>query len=366
MAQRRTGGAGRQTLAPPVRMIQVGLGAWGRNWARDIVPRVAAVEVVAWADSSAAARTTAIDELGLPPARCFVSLGEAAEATAAEAVLGTVALVAHAPVIDAALALGKHVLIEKPFAPTAEEAQRLTDAAAAAGRVLQVSHNYRFFPAVVAARRLLQERRLGAAIAVDIDFHQYAPGREYRYYDIPDPLLADMLIHMFDLIRFVLGRGPVEVVCWSWNPPGSPFKYDAAAAIMVRLAGGVVVTLRGSWVSREAPTPWAGRWRIQCDDGVIGFTSRGPAASGTDDDRVVLRPLGGAETELRLDPMPLYDRAGTLDAFAHAVRGQPTAGWEVTAADNLGSLRLMEAAIRSAAAGGAPTAVVHAAVAASA
>ena len=347
-------------------MIQGGLGAWGRNWARDIVPRVAAVEVVAWADSSAAARTTAIDELGLPPARCFVSLGEAAEATAAEAVLGTVALVAHAPVIDAALALGKHVLIEKPFAPTAEEAQRLTDAAAAAGRVLQVSHNYRFFPAVVAARRLLQERRLGAAIAVDIDFHQYAPGREYRYYDIPDPLLADMLIHMFDLIRFVLGRGPVEVVCWSWNPSGSPFKYDAAAAIMVRLAGGVVVTLRGSWVSREAPTPWAGRWRIQCDDGVIGFTSRGPAASGTDDDRVVLRPLGGAETELRLDPMPLYDRAGTLDAFAHAVRGQPTAGWEVTAADNLGSLRLMEAAIRSAAAGGAPTAVVQAAVAASA
>ena len=172
-----------------------------------------------------------------------------------------------------------------------------------------------------------------------------------------------MLIHMFDLIRFILGREPVEVVCWSWNPSGSPFKYDAAAAIMVRLAGGVVVTMRGNWMSREAPTPWAGRWRIQCDDGVIGFTSRGPAPNGLDDDRVVLRPLGGAETEVPLDPMPLYDRAGTLDAFAHALRGQPTAGWEATAADNLGSLRLMEAAIRSAAAGGAPTAVAPTAVA---
>ena len=161
------------------------------------------------------------------------------------------------------------------------------------------------------ARDLLRQNRLGGVIAADIEFNRYMP--EHRYRTIKDPLLADMLIHQFDMIRFVLGMEPEEVVCWSWNPPGSPFAHDAAAAAMIRMAGGAVVTLRGSWLSREASTNWAGSWRIECADGVIRFSSRSGADTDLAGDHVALRRLGAERDEdVALDPMPLFGRTASI------------------------------------------------------
>ena len=46
-----------------------------------------------------------------------------------------------------ALAAGRHVLVEKPLARTLDEADRMIDAAARAGRVLMTAENFRFMPA---------------------------------------------------------------------------------------------------------------------------------------------------------------------------------------------------------------------------
>jgi len=336
----------------PVRIIQVGLGPWGRNWARNVVPEVSAVEPVAWVDASPDARSKAIAELSLPPDRIYATLDEAAAAVPADGVLGTVALAAHVEVADRCVALGKHLLIEKPFAPSAAEGARLAAAAAGAGLVLNVSQNYRFYPAVAKAMALVGQGDHGPLLTADIEFHQYAPDIGYRYYALPDPLLGDMFIHLFDLIRLILGQEPAEVACWTWNPPDSPFTFDPSGTVLIKLAGGAVVTLRGSWLSREPRTAWAGNWRIQCGEGVIGFTSRSSGDTSLDADIVSLRPLGGDENDVPLDSMGLYGRYGTLDAFARMVRGAPASPQVSTAADNVKSLSLMEAAIRSAAAGG--------------
>lgn len=340
-----------------LKIIQVGLGHWGRNWAKNVVAKVDGVEPVAWVEPAVAARERAVAELGLSPSACFATLDEAFGAVDADGVLCTAALVAHAPTADACIAAGKHLLVEKPFAPSAAEAARLAAAAEEAGIVLHVSQNYRFQPAVAKVLELVQSAALGPVATVDIEFHQYAPALNYRYYDLPDPLLADMFIHQFDLIRLLLGREPEQVTCLSWNPPGSPFVHDPSAALLIRLAGGVVVTLRGSWVSREPATAWSGTWRLQCADGVIGFSSRASGDRSLENEHVTQRPLGGAERDLALDPMPQYGRIGTLDAFARTVGGEKPSPLTATAANNVGSLRLMEAAIRSAAAEGALVAV---------
>jgi predicted dehydrogenase len=60
-----------------------------------------------------------------------------------------------------ALAAGRHVLVEKPLACTLEEADRMLDAAARAGRVLMTAENFRFMPAFRWMRRTLDARRLG-------------------------------------------------------------------------------------------------------------------------------------------------------------------------------------------------------------
>ena len=64
------------------------------------------------------------------------------------------------PVI-AALERGIHVLVEKPFATSLEEADRMVDAATAAKSVATVSFNYRYNRANLTARRILREGHIG-------------------------------------------------------------------------------------------------------------------------------------------------------------------------------------------------------------
>ena len=60
-----------------------------------------------------------------------------------------------------ALAAERHVLVEKPLACTLEEADRMLDAAARAGRVIMTAENFRFMPAFRWVRRALDARLLG-------------------------------------------------------------------------------------------------------------------------------------------------------------------------------------------------------------
>ena len=64
----------------------------------------------------------------------------------------------HAPMAIAALEAGKHVWCEKPMAPSLDEAERMTAAARAAGRVAILGYNYIQSPAVRLYRRALEER----------------------------------------------------------------------------------------------------------------------------------------------------------------------------------------------------------------
>ncbi len=330
-----------------LRIIQVGMGGWGRDWAKRIVGPDDAVTLSACVDADAAALDLARQELDLPADHTFASLSAALAACEADAVLITASLPGHVPVALEALRAGKHVLLEKPFAPSVAEARQVVELAAARDRVLVISQNYRFFPAVQAVRDLIREGSLGAVGTVAIDFRYYANGapREgNRHYALFHPLLADMSIHHFDLMRAVLGQEPVEVACYAWNPPWSNFADPAAAVATIRFDGGAVVSYRGSWVSPGPPTPWAGEWRIECAGGVITWTSRDN--HGAKVDRVTVRPLGKRARRLSLPALPQIDRAGSLRAFTRAITtGEPP---ENTGRDNLGSLALMYTAIAAA------------------
>ena len=133
-----------------MRIIQVGLGGFGRDWAERVLPQVPEAEVVGTADVFAASRERAV-AAGLTSAEdCYASVEEALEATDAEAVLVTASLVGHVPAARAALSAGRHVLVEKPFAPSVAEAKELIELADAQNLTIAVSQNYRFFPAVQA------------------------------------------------------------------------------------------------------------------------------------------------------------------------------------------------------------------------
>ncbi|MGH2560565.1 MAG: Gfo/Idh/MocA family protein [Thermomicrobiales bacterium] len=332
-----------------VRIIHAGLGGWGQDWAKNAVPKVETVQTVACVDSNPASLAQVQTALGVPANQCFDSLAAAFAAVEADAVLATVSVPAHVPVALAALEAGKHVLIEKPFTMTLDEARQVVDAAEAAGRVLMISQNYRFFPAVAAAAELVRDQALGKVGTVSVDFRRNltAVRPEHAYATLDHPLLLDMAIHHFDLMRAVLDQEPQRVLCHAWRPEWSPIRGMTAGSAAIEFDGGAVVSYRGSWVSRGPDTPWAGEWRMDCEDGEIIWTSRGGASDQLAADRVVIRPLGGKDEVVDLPTLDYVGRAGVLSAFATAIRNgtdPPCSG-----RDNLGTIGLMNGAIAAAA-----------------
>ena len=333
-----------------MRIIQVGMGGWGRNWAKNIVLPSDEVELAACVDTDAATLARAREEVGVAPEQCFSTLAAALENVEADAVLITANLPAHVAVAREALGARKHVLLEKPFAASLAEARSVVELAEVRDRVLMISQNYRFYPAVQVAAALIREGTLGPVGAVAVDFRRYsntAPVEGHRHYGIRQPLLIDMAIHHFDLMRAVLGQQPVSIACHAWNPPWSRFVEPAAAFATIQFDGGAIVSYRGSWVSPGPQTAWAGEWRVECAKGEIVWTSR--ANAGLDADKVTLRLIGKRARRVKLPAMEKIDRAGSLHAFTAAVQsGRPP---QSSGRDNLGSIALMNAAVESATSG---------------
>lgn len=330
-----------------LRVLQVGLGGWGRDWAQHVIPHVAEVDLVGYVDPDPSALARLRGVTSEDAKRCFLTLDRAIDATRPDAVLVTATLPGHAPIIRAALAAELHVLTEKPFAESMDIARQLVELAAAKRKLLMVSQNYRFFPAARKVAQLVNESRLGNLHEVSIDFRRFAPGTSNgrsRHHFEDQPLLVDMSVHHFDLLRVILDREPERIYCEAWNPEWSGFSGPSVAVASIQFEGGIVVSYRGSWVSTGPVTPWSGEWRMDFERGEIFWTSRD--GDGARRDRVVIEKPGAKARVVALPAMAQTDRWGTLAEFARAIReGREP---ECSGRDNLGTLALAAAAVESA------------------
>lgn len=226
--------------------------------------------------------------------------------------------------------------------------------AASAGRVLAVSQNYRHHPAALLAADLVRSGRIGAVGAVEIDFRR--AGRRMveeavLRRGLRQPLLLDMALHHFDLLRVVLGAEPTWIECHGRQPLG-PHRDPLAAYASIGFDGPLLVSYRGNWVSSGTPTAWSGEWRIEGTGGAIEWTGRGDAGVA---DHVQLVLPDQAPDVLPLPDVPALGRAGVLRAFTATIRtgGAGDSGELVGApgssgSDNLLTLALTLAAVRSA------------------
>ncbi len=333
-----------------MKLIHVGLGRWGLDWEKNALPWVAdTVERVAIVDQHEPTLVNAQAKLALPDDQCFASLDDAFAATDAELVLITAPMVAHVPLAIEAMEAGKHVLVEKPFAGSVEEGQRAVDATARTGRALMVSQNYRFYPAPRTAASIVERGVMGAQGSVHVDFRRWANDDEYemnRHYQFPHPLLYDMSIHHYDLMRMVLGQEAVEVYARDTSPSWSKFDEEAEALLIITFANGQIVSYRGSWVSSGEPTHWAGRWHMEFSEGELSWTSRAGMDAGAGGDIVQVRHRGGKPVTQPMEKLPLLGRSMALRHLVESI----AAGTEPESSgrQNLGTIAIMEAAVRSA------------------
>jgi predicted dehydrogenase len=338
-------------------VIQVGLGSMGRVWYQELLAQNKDVETVAWVEIVEETLAHAIREWPLPKESCFTSLEQALTSYEADAVVITTNLAGHVSSARTALQAGKHVLTEKPFAPTLAEAQELVALAAQKDCILMIDQNYRFNPYVHAARQLIEEHMLGRVGTVSIDFRQctnIAPVERHRQYHLWQPLLADMAVHHFDLMRFVLGQEAQSISCTSWNPSWSHFVEPPAAAATITFDGGAVVTYRGNWVSLGQPTTWTGTWHMDCDEGEITWCDR--RSRPQQREYLEVHPLHSvAPPPIDIPTLAQRDFMGSLAAFVDAIDTGAQPG--PSGQDNIKTLALMLAAIESAEMHGSPVAI---------
>lgn len=144
----------------------------------------------------------------------------------------------HKAVALEALRRGIHVFIEKPIAPSLEEADAILDAARASGALVQVGHVERFNSAIVGARPYIED-------PLFIESHRLAPFTE-RGTDVA--VILDLMIHDVDLVGSLVGR-PVQ----SFEAAGAPVLTPSVDIANARIVyeGGAVANLTSSRVSLD-------------------------------------------------------------------------------------------------------------------
>jgi predicted dehydrogenase len=215
-----------------LRVGVIGVGSLGFHHARILGARQDIAMSGVW-DTSEARRSEVAEQLGVPVAADLESL-----LAASDAVVVAVPTSAHEEVALAAIDRGVHVLIEKPIAPSLEAADRIVNAADAAGVLVQIGHVERFNAALRACEPYLEA-------PLFVESHRLAPFNP-RGTDVA--VVLDLMIHDLDLVLSLMKR-PVSAVA-AVGVPVLTGSVDIANA-RLEFEGGGVANLTASRVSLE-------------------------------------------------------------------------------------------------------------------
>ncbi|HEY9314827.1 Gfo/Idh/MocA family oxidoreductase [Williamsia sp.] len=149
----------------------------------------------------------------------------------------------HAPLALAALAAGKHVLVEKPLAPSVVDAVAMVDAARDGDRVLMIDHTYCYTPAVQYIAQTVQSGMLGNVMYIEstrINLGLVQPDVDVFW---------DLAPHDLSILDFILpgGLNPVEVSATG----ADPLRVGNACVghISLTMADGSTAHINVNWLS---------------------------------------------------------------------------------------------------------------------
>lgn len=314
-----------------IRIAVAGTGARGRDWIRE-VNAAPGFELVACVDNDASALQKA--PVGVS---CFTRLEEALDAC--DAVIVATPADCHATACEAALSRKLAVLVEKPFTLQLGDAVRLVSLAEQHNTPFLVAQNYRYLRSFSTVKRLIDQGVLGPVAMVVSHyyrpFHTMAPSLA----KLPHNVLWGVSVHHLDALRYVLGTHVTGVMADSFTAPWGKLPRGASLQLMLSMANQTRVSYSATYEStghtlfeggQEFYARFIGeratlhvfqRWLILWENGKLPrLVRRGPRKKT--EERVLLDQLESA--------------------LLHGE--QP----EVSARDNLQTVAVLEACVRSA------------------
>jgi predicted dehydrogenase len=248
----------------------------------------------------------------------------------------------HREAITAALAAGKHVYCEKPLAGSLADAEAIGAVVRASDRVFAMTFQYRFVPAILRARVLVDSGALGRVYSFRAEYLHSG------YQDRSRPLswrmrrdeggsgaLGDLGSHVIDLVRYLLGefstvQGHLETFI-DQRPVSAgatelgEVTVDDAAWIRARLASGAVGTIEASRFATGTLDDV--RLWVYGEEGAIHFSLMDPSFLHYFDARRPAGAYGGERGWQRIETVQQYPGARTPP-------GRAPIGWIRTHAEN--------------------------------
>ena len=287
----------------------------------------------------------------------------------------------HAPVAEAFLKAGIHVICDKPVTTTLKDALRLDRLARRHGRVFALTHNYTGYPMVRHARRMVADGALGEIRVVQVEYAQEwltealeATGQKQAGWRT-DPkrsgaggCIGDIGTHAYQLAGYVTGLDAREL-CAELSTFVKGRRLDDNAQVMLRYDNGARGLL---WASQVAPGNENGlRLRVYGSRGGLDWQQEHPDhlrwSPFGQPTQVIGRGTAAANADAaRVSRIPAGHPEGYLEGFAtiyteiaraiRAARGQrsaldPAVNFP-TIADGIEGMAFIEAAVRSSAKGG--------------
>ncbi len=255
----------------PLRVGLLGYGLAGRVFHAPLIASTPGLTLAAVVTRDPARRTAL---QAAHPSAVVLDTAEALWARAEEIDLVVIATPnrTHAPLAHAALAAGRAVVIDKPFATSAAAARALVGDARARKRLLTVFQNRRWDGDFLTVRRLISEGRVGAVQRFESRYERWNPVPRVGWRESGDPdeasgLLFDLGAHLIDQALQLFGPARAVYAELDRRRPGVVTDDDAFVAL--EHVGGVRSHL---WMSKAAGQPGP-RFRVLGDR--AAFTKHG-------------------------------------------------------------------------------------------
>ncbi|WP_040242613.1 oxidoreductase [Chromohalobacter japonicus] len=269
----------------------------------------------------------------------------------------------HYDLASAALAAGKHVVIDKPFTVTFDEAASLAEQASRAGKLLSVFHNRRWDADFLTVRDLLESGDLGRIAHFESHFDRYRPEVKTRWRESAAPgggIWYDLGPHLIDQALVLFGMPEEILLDQACQRDGA--QVDDYFHAVLRYGQQRIILHAGSLMAAPAP-----RFSVHGTHGsyvkhgldpqedMLKCGERRPTPEWGEDHQHGLHTVpnvndAGARPELREVPT----RAGNYPAYYagihEAIRGQGNN--PVSAEESLAVMQVLEAGRRSAQHGG--------------
>ncbi len=253
----------------PIRIGVIGAGFIGRVHLKQF-GQIDGVELAGVTDASSALAAAAAREVAadLAALRVFSSADEMIASPDVDAVVVAVPNRFHAPLTVAALAAGKHVLVEKPMALNGASAREIYTAARDSGLTVMVAHQMRWLPPVLEAKRMVDAGELGEVYNAKCGMmrRKNIPGWGSWFTRMGEsgggPMI-DIGVHVLDMAMWLLGDpkpvsvfgstyakfGPDKRGTGSWGTPDwdGVFDVEDLATAMIKMDDGSTLTLDVSW-----------------------------------------------------------------------------------------------------------------------